>query len=246
MFSTVRRKVWGLWIGAGLCVVMLTGCGSHNGELPTASIPSADSGAGGAARGNLVVEPASLQPAGQAFQSPAIPPEDRHPEVVIKTSYGSIRLQLNAEKAPRTVDNFLYNYVQDGYYDQTIIHYVEQGYLLAAGGYDTRFEEKRTHTPIPCEAKNGLQNRRGTIAMARHPDFAHSATSQFFINLADNSMLDCQPSADDSVNGYCVFGEVIEGLDVLDKIAAVAVHDQEGFPRTPVEPVVIESISRVK
>jgi peptidyl-prolyl cis-trans isomerase B (cyclophilin B) len=226
--------------------VLLTGCGSHSGDLPTASIPSAISASNGDTRGNLVVEPVSLQPAGQAFLSPAIPPEDRHPEVEIKTSLGLIRLRLNAEKAPRTVDNFLYNYVQDGYYDQTVIHYVEQGYLVAAGGYDTRFEEKRTHTPIPCEAKNGLQNRRGTIAMARHPDFAHSATSQFFINLADNDMLDCQPAADESINGYCVFGEVIEGLDVLDKIAAVPVHDREGFPRTPIEPVVIESILRVK
>lgn len=246
MFTTVRRKVWGSWIVAGFCAMLLAGCGSRGGDLPTASIPSADSGAAGSNRGGLVIEPVSLQPAGQAFQSPAIPAEDRFPEVVIKTSHGSIRLKLNAAKAPRTVDNFLYNYVQDGYYDQTIIHYVEQGYLLAAGGYDTRFEEKRTHTPIPCEAQNGLQNRRGTIAMARHPDFAHSATSQFFINLADNNMLDCQPTADDSVNGYCVFGEVIEGMDVLDKIAAVPVHDQEGFPRTPVEPVLIESILRVK
>jgi peptidyl-prolyl cis-trans isomerase A (cyclophilin A) len=225
-----------------------TGCGSSGGDLPTANIPATAASNTGSPRaaGGADVEPYALVPDGQEFQSPARALEDFYPEVVIKTSQGDLRVRLNAEKSPRTVDNFLYNYVDSGFYTQTVFHFVEQGYLMAGGGYTAELIEKPTSTPIPCEANNGLSNKRGTLAMARHPDFAHSATSQFFINLVDNPSLDFRPSDDDAGSGYCVFGEVIEGMDTVDKIASVAVHDRGEFVKTPVEPIVIESISRVK
>jgi cyclophilin family peptidyl-prolyl cis-trans isomerase len=127
-----------------------------------------------------------------------------------------------------------------------VFHFVEQGYLIAGGGYTADLIEKPASTPIPCEASNGLSNKRGTVAMARHPDFAHSATSQFFINLADNPSLDYRPSADETGNGYCVFGEVIEGMDTVDRIASTAVQDRGEFVKTPIKAIVIKSISRVK
>ncbi|MFW6114386.1 MAG: peptidylprolyl isomerase, partial [bacterium] len=100
--------------------------------------------------------------------------------------------------------------------------------------------------PIPCEADNGLSNQRGTIAMARLPDFANSATSQFFINVVDNPDLDYRPNETDSINGYCVFGEVISGMDVVDQIAQSPVHEKNGLVNTPVQPVIIESVTRTK
>ncbi|MHB8970025.1 MAG: peptidylprolyl isomerase [Pirellulaceae bacterium] len=229
------------------CGPLLAGCGKDAGALPSASIPDAASAARNShPQEHLDVEPVALVADGQAFQSPARAQDEFYPEVLITTSLGNIRVRLNAEKSPRTVDNFLYNYVEEGFYDQTVFHFVEQGYLLAGGGYTSQLEEKPTRTPIPCEANNGLTNRRGTIAMARHPDFIHSATSAFFINLIDNSSLDHHPTDDGMINGYCVFGEVTEGMDVVDKISSVAVQDRGGFAKTPVEPVVIKSITRVK
>jgi len=226
----------------------LAGCGTNGGDVPTASISATAASSSGSSRatGKLDVEPYALTPDGQEFQSPARALEDFFPEVVIKTSQGDLRVRLNAEKSPRTVDNFLYNYVDSGYYAQTVFHFVEQGYLIAGGGYTADLVEKPASTPVPCEANNGLSNRRGTLAMARHPDFAHSATSQFFINLVDNPSLDYRPSEDDAGHGYCVFGEVIEGMDTVDKIASTAVQDRGDFVKTPIEPIVIQSISRVK
>ena len=243
--SSTRRQ---LLVLMAACSLFAAGCGGDKEELPQASIQS-DSVAGSATqsvRGKIDNEPVTLTANGQEFQSPARSQDEFFQEVVIKTSVGSIRIRLNAEKAPRTVDNFLYNYVDNGFYDQTVFHYVDQGYMIAGGGYDSDLREKKARTPIPCEANNGLKNNRGTVAMARHPDFANSATSQFFINLVDNPSLDYRPTEDNTVNGYCVFGEVIGGMDVVDKIAAVNVHDRGDFVNTPVQPVIIESIIRVK
>jgi cyclophilin family peptidyl-prolyl cis-trans isomerase len=227
---------------------LMTGCGTNAGDLPAASIPATATSHSGSLRatGKVDAEPYALTPNGQEFQSPARSLDEFYPEVVIKTSQGDVRVRLNAEKSPRTVDNFLCNYADSGFYEQTVFHFVEQGYLVAGGGYTADLKEKQTHTPIPCEANNGLSNKRGTLAMARHPDFAHSATSQFFINLVDNPSLDYRPSEDETVNGYCVFGEVIEGMDTIDRIAQVAVRDRGDFVKTPAEPILIESISRVK
>lgn len=137
------------------------------------------------------------------------------PQVEFKTSEGDFRLELDGRKAPISVSNFV-KYVTDGHYDGTIFHRVIPGFVVQAGGYSEDLTERKTRQPIPNEAGNGLSNVRGTIAMARmeHP---HSATAQFYINLGDNRRLDPNPSR----WGYCVFGEVIAGMETLDKIAAI-------------------------
>ena len=179
------------------------------------------------------------------------------PKVVIHTSLGDITLELNEEKAPKTVTNFL-SYVDEGFYSNTVFHRVIEGFMVQGGGFelqeDGRIEQKAVKDPVENEAKNGLKNKRGSIAMARTSD-PHSATSQFFINDGDNDNLDF-PSFDGW--GYAVFGEVIEGLNVVDKIADVATGTQGLHARmgnqtmerlmkdVPTENVVIKSIERVK
>jgi cyclophilin family peptidyl-prolyl cis-trans isomerase len=142
------------------------------------------------------------------------------PKVLIKTNHGEITLELNEEKAPETVKNFL-SYVNEGFFDKTVFHRVIKGFMVQGGGFELKedgsIEQKPTKAPIPNEAKNGLKNKRGSIAMARTND-PHSATAQFFINHSDNDNLD-YPSFDGW--GYAVFGEVVSGLDVVDKIASL-------------------------
>lgn len=167
-----------------------------------------------------------------------------HPMVVIETSLGNITVVLDAEKAPLTVDNFLF-YVNAGHYEQTIVHQVYKGQGMVAGGYDTNYTLKPARTPIRNEAHNGLKNRRGTIAMVRLPDEIDSATSQFFINVADNTALDHRDRTPEGY-GYCVFGEVVEGMDVVDRICNTPVHDTATMDQTPVEPIVIKSIRRIR
>jgi peptidyl-prolyl cis-trans isomerase A (cyclophilin A)/peptidyl-prolyl cis-trans isomerase B (cyclophilin B) len=166
--------------------------------------------------------------------------------VLIKTSIGDIRVKLNAEKSPLTVENFLDNYVRRGYYSGTIIHYVKADDIIAAGGFTTQYEAKAPRAPILNEAANGLTNKRGTLAMARDPEFSQSATSQFFINLVDNPALDHRSPKSSEDFGYCVFGEIIAGMEVVDAIAAVQVHDEGDFISTPVEQITIVSIEQVK
>jgi peptidyl-prolyl cis-trans isomerase A (cyclophilin A) len=163
------------------------------------------------------------------------------PVVVITTAMGAITVQLDPRKAPVTTKNFL-EYVNAGFYDGTTFHRVIPTFMIQGGGFTKDLTEKPTRAPIKNEATNGLSNRRGTIAMARTGD-PNSATSQFFINVKDN------PSLDYGVRdlGYAVFGEVIEGMDVVDKIRFVPTHDLErpGMPAmeaVPVEPVIIESV----
>ena len=166
--------------------------------------------------------------------------------VLIKTSHGDIQVKLDAEKAPVTVDNFLQNYVQRGHYDGTIFHYVDQGSMVVGGGYDAQGNLKPARAEIQSEAHNGLKNLKGTIAMARAADYAHSATCQFFFNLQDNAAFDFQSPESAATYGYCVFGEVVAGVDVLEKIAAVPVQESEISPKIPVQPVVIQSIQLQK
>jgi len=227
--------------------VLLAGCGGGS-EVPTASMSATNSSSDTPSEPGQTKsdDPVTLVATDGEFQSPATSDDELHPEVSIQTNIGAIRVRLNWEKAPRTVANFLYNYVETGFYDQTVFHYVEDGYLLAGGGYDTGLNEKPTQPPIPCEADNQLSNRRGTIAMARHPEFANSATSQFFLNLVDNPGLDYRPGDPRGMNGYCVFGEVIEGMDVVDQIAQVPVGEKNGLAKTPVDPVIVQSVTRVK
>ena len=162
--------------------------------------------------------------------------------IKLQTNFGDITLELNAEKAPITVANFL-KYVDNGFYDNTIFHRVINGFMIQGGGFDTDMKQKPTDAEIKNEADNLLDNKKYTIAMAR-TSAPHSASSQFFINVADNHFLDfTAPSG--SGWGYCVFGKVVEGMDVVDKIKQVATTNRRGHQDVPVENVIIERATRV-
>jgi cyclophilin family peptidyl-prolyl cis-trans isomerase len=156
--------------------------------------------------------------------------------VLMETSKGTIKLELDGDKAPITVANFL-TYVDDKHYDGTIFHRVIEDFMIQGGGFDTGMMQKKTRSPIKNEAPNSLINERGTIAMARTKDL-HSATSQFFINTEDNDVLDTRSSP------YCVFGRVIDGLDVVDAIRAVPTGQRGVHENVPAEDVVILSVRR--
>ena len=159
------------------------------------------------------------------------------PSVEMQTSAGKIVIELNADKAPGTVSNFL-KYAKEGHYDGTIFHRVIDGFMIQGGGFTADMSEKKAGAPIQNEAKNGLKNQRGTIAMARRPD-PHSATAQFFINHKDNSMLD-YPGHDGW--GYAVFGKVTQGLDIVDKIAKVPTGNSGMHQNVPTQPIIIQSV----
>ena len=157
--------------------------------------------------------------------------------VTFKTNHGDITLELYADKAPKTVENFL-SYVQDGFYDNTIFHRVIDGFMIQGGGMTPDMEQKETKAPIENEANNGVTNEAGTIAMARTND-PHSATAQFFINVKDNDFLNF---SSESMNGwgYCAFGKVTEGMDVVEKIKNVKTGNYGYHQDVPVEAVIIE------
>ena len=158
-------------------------------------------------------------------------------QVQLTTNHGVITLALNEEKAPKTVANFK-SYVEAGHYDGTIFHRVIKNFMIQGGGMEPGMNQKATQAPIENEAANGLKNKRGTIAMARTND-PHSATAQFFINTVDNDFLDFKAPSGQGW-GYCVFGEVTEGLDVVDKIRAVATGNKGFHQDVPKEDVIIE------
>jgi peptidyl-prolyl cis-trans isomerase B (cyclophilin B) len=160
--------------------------------------------------------------------------------VVIETSLGSMTVELDEDKAPITVKNFL-GYVDEKFYDGTVFHRVIPNFMIQGGGFEPGMKQKKTKATIKNESTNGLANKRGTLAMAR-TNVADSATSQFFINVKDNGFLD-QSQAQDGV-GYCVFGKVTDGLDVLDKIKAVPTGTKSGHGDVPVKDVVILSVRR--
>jgi cyclophilin family peptidyl-prolyl cis-trans isomerase len=181
---------------------------------------------------------------GFLLQSPAPAaspqPAAGNPVAVIDTSAGAITVELYKDRAPVSVENFL-QYARDGFYTGTIWHRVVAGYVIQGGGYTAELVEKDTRAPIQNEATNGLRNRRGTLAMARKRT-ARSATSQFYINLADNPALDYRGLAPDDF-GYAVFGRVIEGMDVVDKIGASRTGARDGMTDVPVTPIVIKSVT---
>ncbi|TKB49857.1 peptidyl-prolyl cis-trans isomerase [Ferrimonas sediminicola] len=158
--------------------------------------------------------------------------------VTLTTNFGDIKLELFADKAPKTVENFL-NYVKQGFYDNTIFHRVIDGFMVQGGGFTPDMQQKSTGEGVENEANNGISNKVGTIAMARTPD-PHSATAQFFINVNDNTFLDFK---NESMQGwgYCVFGQVVEGMDVVEKIKAVKTGNHGMHQDVPLESVVIES-----
>lgn len=159
------------------------------------------------------------------------------PRVALDTSKGTIVLQLDGERAPQTMENFL-GYVEAGFFDGTIFHRVIDGFMIQGGGFTADMTQKDTRGTIRNEADNGLENKRGTVAMARTPD-PHSATAQFFVNTVDNSFLNHQGKTPQGW-GYAVFGEVVVGMDVVDAIAKVETGNRGGMGDVPIEPVVIE------
>ena len=160
--------------------------------------------------------------------------------VMMTTTVGPITIELDADSAPKTVENFL-SYVAGGFYDGTIFHRVIDNFMIQGGGCTADMEQKSTQAPIENEANNGLKNQRGTIAMARTQD-PHSATAQFFINVQDNDFLN-HTGENMQGWGYAVFGKVTDGEDVLDKIRGVQTGSQAGHQDVPVEPIIIESVA---
>jgi len=163
--------------------------------------------------------------------------------ITIKTNHGDIGVELFDEKAPLSCENFR-QYVRDGHFDGTIFHRVIPNFMIQCGGMDENMNSKKTRAPIKNEADNGEKNERGTLAMAR-TGAVDSATSQFFINLKDNAFLD-HTSATQQGFGYCAFGKVIEGLDIVDKIGAVATGRSGRYSDVPLETVLIKSIRMAK
>ncbi len=157
--------------------------------------------------------------------------------IKLTTNHGVINLELNADKAPLTVANFI-SYVDSGHYDGTIFHRVIKDFMIQGGGMAPDMTQKETQAPIQNEAANGLKNKRGSIAMARTGD-PHSATAQFFINVVDNDFLDFTTPSGQGW-GYCVFGEVVEGMDVVDKIRGVKTGSKGFHQDVPAEDVIIE------
>jgi len=180
-----------------------------------------------------------------AVEQKAVPPAkgDKMTKIRIETSQGVIVAELDSEKAPVTVQNIL-DYVRDGFYDGTIFHRVIDGFMIQGGGFDAKMEMKDTRPPIKNEAGNGLKNVRGTLAMAR-TSVVDSATAQFFINLVDNGFLDHKNETPAGF-GYAVFGKVVEGLDVVDKIGKVKTGNSRGFQDVPAEHVVLEKVTVVE
>jgi cyclophilin family peptidyl-prolyl cis-trans isomerase len=213
-----------------LSLMLVLGCGSGEQAHSTSSGDS------------TVAENSSLSAAKQ-------PAASAPPRVLIRTSLGDIVVQLDPTRAPLTVDNFL-SYVDSGHFDGTIFHQVVADYVVLGGGYTSHLQEKPSRRPIRNEADNGLQNKRGTIGMARQPDAIDSSTSQFYFNLVDNQQYLDHRGRTPEEYGYCVFGEVVEGMDVVDKIAQVEVADRtvdgEMFEHVPKQAVMIKSARRLK
>ena len=177
------------------------------------------------------------------LQAPADAPAPGNPVVVVSTSLGDITLELFKDRAPVSVQNFL-QYVTEGFYPDTVFHRVKKGFMIQGGGYTASLAEKPTRPPIQNEATNGLRNARGTLGMARRAAL-RSATSQLYINLVDNRMLDHTGYTPDEF-GYAVFGRVLSGMDVVDRIAAVPTKTTADMEDVPVDPVIIKSVRVVK
>ncbi len=158
--------------------------------------------------------------------------------ITLHTNFGDIKIELDFDKAPNTAANFK-QYVEDGFYNGTIFHRVIKNFMIQGGGFDKDMKEQSTRESIKNEADNGLKNDNGTLAMARTGD-PHSASAQFFINIKDNDFLN-HKSKDSQGWGYCVFGKITEGMDIVDKIKAVSTGNSGGHQDVPTEPVIIET-----
>ncbi|WP_404976172.1 peptidylprolyl isomerase [Wenzhouxiangella sp. 15190] len=188
----------------------------------------------------LTALPLAAQESGQNTETQNDSTTMENPTVILQTNFGDITVELFEEQAPESTANFL-AYARDGHYDGTVFHRVIENFMIQGGGFDTDFEQKPTRDPIENEADNGLENKRGTLAMARTND-PHSATSQFFINVVDNSFLDHRNKASGQTWGYAVFGRVVEGMDVVDEIRSVETTSKGMHRDVPAEPVIIERV----
>ncbi len=164
-------------------------------------------------------------------------------KVLMKTNFGDITIELFDAEAPQTVKNFL-QYVDDGFYNGTIFHRVIDGFMIQGGGFDESFSQKQTRKPVVNEADNRISNQTGTLAMARTND-PHSATAQFFINVKDNNFLDFQAPVPQGF-GYCVFGKVVDGMDIVNQIKGVATGSRGGHRDVPTDNVVIKEATRAE
>ena len=235
---TASRLFLSLFVAAASSLIW--GCGGGETKTPAA-------GANESASADVTSDATSASASTAAQKSRPVP-KAVDPVVVIHTTLGNIKLQLAAEKAPETVENFLQNYVNRGYYDNTIVHHVEPGSMVICGGYTADLQPKPSRREIRNESANGLSNRRGTVAMARNPELEHSATSQFFINVRDNTAFDYVAAAGegDPQFGYCVFGTVIEGMDIVDRLAALPVAPQGEFEKVPTETALIQKVEQLR
>ena len=243
--SLVLYSKWILSLSLATSLTVLIGCGGGGDEEGPAE--ETDSSESTSEADNTTPRVTTTSGSGELspFSSEKKVHEVVNPVVIFRTSHGEITVELDAKKAPVTVDNFLANYVDRGFYNDTVFHYVDSG-MIVGGGYDTQNQLKESRAEIRCEADNGVSNKRGTLAMARAPDFAHSATSQFFFNLTDNASFDHQSTESADTYGYCVFGKVTGGMAVLDKIAGVPTTESEISPKIPTEPVVIRTVEVIK
>jgi peptidyl-prolyl cis-trans isomerase B (cyclophilin B) len=226
----------------------LVGCGKSGENEAVSAAPAAAttvagaSGAGATNASSPAVTPASginsVNDAVSAATMEAI--EEGDPIIVMHTSLGSVYVRLYQHDAPRTVANFM-DYLRTGHYNGTVFHQVEPGYVALGGAFDVNLKAKQVRYPVVSEATNGLKNIRGSLAMARDPNDPNSATSMFFINLADNPKLDHRGSTPEEY-GFCVFAQVIDGLDVLDKLSAAKTGAEQGFTAMPTPHVVLNNI----
>jgi cyclophilin family peptidyl-prolyl cis-trans isomerase len=233
-------------------VLCLAGCGgkeasstaSTEGSAPEVTETAASSGATATNAGTPAASTINYasQPSiyGAAETTPIA-----NPVVILHTSAGDIQMELFMEQAPQTVGNFLDNYARQGAYDNTIFHYVDPKGFILGGGYTADLASKPTRGGINNESKNGLSHERGTLAMSRDEKDPHSATCEFFINVVDNTALNYQGDAPDQ-RGYCVFGRVTQGMEIVDSIAAAATAPKEGFDNLPAKAIVIQSVEEVK
>lgn len=212
--------------------MLAAGCG---GDAPSASI-SNDSGPDGRASTEGKKSTANSKKSSSTGS-------DDGTKVVVETNLGNFEITLDADKAPLAVDNFLYNYVHRGAYDNTIVHYCSDEFLIA-GGFQVNQKEIPPRAPVRNQSDNGLKNVKRTVALSHTADYPHSASSHFFINVQDNPYFDYDDSAaeEDKKWGYTVFGRVTDGWNVVEKIARARTHDQGDFVSTPVKPVIIKSV----
>ena len=225
-------------------IVCISGCGS-SGDTPggvTAQIEGSSESDSTDAGKNQTSSTRSGAKTSTAKKAPAGDP--LHPIVEIQTSLGKVTLELDGENAAGTVRNFL-NYANSEAYNQTVVHYVDAGGMILAGGFDSKLDPIPVSPPIRNEAHNGLKNVSGTIAMSRPFDSIDGATSQFYINIQDNTALDHKGPTEEEY-GYCVFGKVTSGMDVIERISQVPVHTEGDFTNTPKERLVIQSIRFVR